>query len=62
MSLRGQDEETSVSCTLLEYGRKYGLSAVSKLKKKGEKDLNKSAIAASLGGQNVEEAAEEEVG
>jgi hypothetical protein len=60
-SLREQDEETAVNCTLLEYGRRYGLSGLTKMKKKGEKESAKAAIAASLGGQTEEEAAAEEV-
>jgi hypothetical protein len=59
-SLREQDEETAVNCTLLEYGRRYGLSGLTKMKKKGEKESAKAAIAASLGGQTEEEAAAEE--
>ena len=61
--MRRDDEETQVSCTLLEYGRRHGLGQqhLKASKGKKEKDRAKAAIAASLSGkeEGEDEAAEE---
>ena len=61
--MRGEDEETQVSCTLLEYGRRHGLSQqyLKASRGKGERDKARAAIAASLGGAEEGEDEAEEV-
>ncbi|XP_065928887.1 coiled-coil domain-containing protein 93 isoform X3 [Magallana gigas] len=46
-----KDEETRVHSTLLEYGRRYGLSKSDTSEQDGDKSAKKKAAAASLGGQ-----------
>ena len=59
-SLQEEDEETQVSCTLLEYGRRYALGQLKKASKgKESKEAAKAAIAASLGGKEEDASAEE---
>eukprot|EP00117_Sycon_ciliatum_P001336 scpid63955/ scgid7041/ Coiled-coil domain-containing protein 93 len=53
----GHDEETQVYSTLLEYGRRYGMSRTQKTEKQ-ESSAKKKALAASLAGKSA--AAEEE--
>ena len=62
--MREEDEETLVSCTLLEYGQRHGLSQqhLKASRGKGERDKARAAIAASLGGKEEGEDEAEEVG
>ncbi|XP_050419309.2 coiled-coil domain-containing protein 93 [Patella vulgata] len=53
-SKRMEDEETQVHSTLLEYGRRYGFSKTSKDEKENEASAKKKAVAASLGGKEVD--------
>ncbi|XP_078320477.1 coiled-coil domain-containing protein 93-like isoform X2 [Crassostrea virginica] len=46
-----RDEETRVHSTLLEYGRRYGLSKSDTAEQDADKSAKKKAAAASLGGQ-----------
>ncbi|XP_076090974.1 coiled-coil domain-containing protein 93-like isoform X2 [Mytilus galloprovincialis] len=50
-----KDEETRVHSTLLEYGRRYGISKSDQEEKESEKSAKKRAVAAGLGGETTEE-------
>ncbi|CAC5381609.1 Coiled-coil domain-containing protein 93 [Mytilus coruscus] len=50
-----KDEETRVHSTLLEYGRRYGISKSDQEEKDSEKSAKKRAVAAGLGGETTEE-------
>ncbi|XP_071102764.1 coiled-coil domain-containing protein 93-like isoform X1 [Haliotis cracherodii] len=54
-----RDEETRVHSTLLEYGRRYGVSKTPKEEQEDEKAAKKKAVAAGLSGQQVPESTEE---
>ncbi|XP_067649707.1 coiled-coil domain-containing protein 93-like [Haliotis asinina] len=53
------NEETRVHSTLLEYGRRYGVSKTPKEEQEDEKAAKKKAVAAGLSGQQVPESTEE---
>ncbi|KAK3108073.1 hypothetical protein FSP39_000687 [Pinctada imbricata] len=54
-----RDEETRVHSTLLEYGRRYGLSKSDAEEQDADKTAKKKAAAAGLGGQEAEKTTEE---
>ncbi|KAL4222275.1 Coiled-coil domain-containing protein 93 [Mactra antiquata] len=53
------DEETRVQSTLLEYGRRYGISKSDQKEKDDEKSAKKKAAAAGIGGEEGEKTLEE---
>ncbi|XP_060076830.1 coiled-coil domain-containing protein 93-like [Ylistrum balloti] len=54
-----KDEESRVHSTLLEYGRRYGISKSDHAEQEGDKSAKKAAAAASIGGQQAEPSEEE---